>query len=72
MKNFDKDFEKAMELFVEVNQDKLGLVGRCPDCNGLVMYNFARQCYVCIDCGMFEIDTLEPIENWRIDGKQNQ
>lgn len=65
----DKDFEKAMELFVEVNQDKLGVVGRCPDCGGIVMYNFARQCYSCIDCDMFEIDDISVIENWRIDGK---
>ena len=64
----DKDFEKAMELFVETNQDKLGVVGRC-ECGGLVMYNFAKQCYSCIDCGMFETDDISEIENWRIDGK---
>ena len=62
---------KAMELFVETNQDKLGVVGRCPDCNGLVKYNFARQCYCCIYCDLFEIEKIESIENWRIDGKQN-
>ena len=33
------------------------------------MYNFARQCYSCIDCDMFEIDDISEIENWRIDGK---
>lgn len=65
MENLDRDFEKAMELFVETNQDKVNKIGRCPYCSGIVMYNFYNQNYECLDC-MFDIEDINEIENWKL------
>jgi DNA-directed RNA polymerase subunit RPC12/RpoP len=65
MKNTDKDFDKAIELFLETNQDKLEKVGKCPYCGSIVMYNFLNQNYACLDC-MFDTEDIEEIENWKI------